>query len=198
MRQIKLATHQLLGTCSLSYRISTYIILILASQFSFVLMHILNNSWCDWEYTHILQCLSCKIWKKILLSWEEGNTLLFWFFPVQNLMSDRNRFLPIEMQPCEPSFELWRCSCHQHDKFHWGPSISIVVVWAWNALLVSVRTSNKSGISITTKNSAVQVIIWLPAIHDTEYYADMWLPVLLVHCCDNVSLVFNACIFNNN
>jgi len=38
--------------------------LILASQmqFSFVLMHILNNRWCRWECICVLRCFSCKIY----------------------------------------------------------------------------------------------------------------------------------------
>jgi len=48
----------------LCWIMSTFIILhvsCLMVQFSFVLMRILKNSWCDWECTGVLQCLSCKI-----------------------------------------------------------------------------------------------------------------------------------------
>jgi len=46
--------------------------LTLASQVQllFALMHILSNSWCDWEYTGVLQCAFCKIQRKFLLSWD--------------------------------------------------------------------------------------------------------------------------------
>jgi len=44
------------------------LILISWPQYNFhlcwMLMHILNNSWCDWECTGVLQCLSCNIHRK--------------------------------------------------------------------------------------------------------------------------------------
>jgi len=43
-------------------------------QFSFDLVHFLNNSWCDWECTGVLWCLSYEIQRKgtkeIPSSWE--------------------------------------------------------------------------------------------------------------------------------
>jgi len=48
-------------------------------QFSFVLMHILNNSWCHWECTDILQCLSCKIYGKSCCR-ERDDTFVLVFF----------------------------------------------------------------------------------------------------------------------
>jgi len=36
-------------------------------QFSFVLMHILNNSWCDSECTGVLRYLFCNIYTRNLV-----------------------------------------------------------------------------------------------------------------------------------
>jgi len=74
-------------------------------QFSFLLMHILNNSWCQWcgwECTGVLQCLYCKIYMRKMLSWERRyHVLVFRFFSVLtdlNLMFVRNTYLPAETQ----------------------------------------------------------------------------------------------------
>jgi len=62
--------------------LSTFIILSWPNrQFSFEFMHILqNSSWCDWECTAVLWCLSCKIHRK---SWERRqHCTSILFFPV--------------------------------------------------------------------------------------------------------------------
>jgi len=45
-------------------------------QFSFVLMHILNNSWCDWECTGVLWCSSYKIHRKLHYHDREATSVL--------------------------------------------------------------------------------------------------------------------------
>jgi len=47
---------------------------------SFMLMHILNNSWCDWECTGVLQCLSSKIYTENLVIFRETILLYWWAY----------------------------------------------------------------------------------------------------------------------
>jgi len=56
-------------------------------QFLFAVMHILNNSWCDWECTGVLQHLCFKTKRKSCSYEKEGTNVLvlwvfFWFKPV--------------------------------------------------------------------------------------------------------------------
>jgi len=96
-------------------------------HFSFVLMHILNNSWRDWECTDVLQCLFYKTHEKSCCREGDDTFVLvfcvFWFKSVLfglnwlNLMPGRNRFLATETQPCCKCFYATPATGQEHTQW---------------------------------------------------------------------------------